>query len=151
MQIYEKSSTFATEMVEKQRMAKRIFTRIVIWIGIMAVLTLIALGIWYIGWHGSQATESLKWLQFIQTLGTFLIPSILCAAIWDSGHKPFRWLNMDKNTNWRVIVISVIMMICAIPAINLLADLNSRIELPKSLDFIEDKSIYMSMKLKLVE
>ena len=118
-------------------MAKRIFTRIVIWIGIMAVLTLIALGIWYIGWHGSQATESLKWLQFIQTLGTFLIPSILCAAIWDSGHKPFRWLNMDKNTNWRVIIISVIIMICAIPAINLLADLNSRIELPKSLDFIE--------------
>ena len=108
-----------------------------IWLGIMAGLTLIALGIWYIGWHGSQTTEALKWLQFLQTLATFLIPPILCATIWDSAHKPFRWLNMDKNTNWRVIAISVIMMICAIPAINLLADLNSRIELPKSLDFIE--------------
>ena len=132
MHTYKKSSTFAAK-----KLNMRTFGRILIWLGIMAGLTLIALGIWYIGWHGSQTTESLKWLQFLQTLATFLIPPILCATIWDSAHKPFRWLNMDKNTNWRVIVISVIMMICAIPAINLLADLNSRIELPKSLDFIE--------------
>ena len=117
-------------------MAKQIFIRIITWLGIMAGLTLIALAIWYLALGGSQTTESLKWLQFMQTLGTFLIPPILCAWIWDSNHQPFVWLKIT-NQKWLIYLIAILIMIVAIPAINLLADLNSRIILPKSLDFIE--------------
>ena len=108
---------------------------------ILSALTLVAMGIWYFAFNGSQTTESLKWLQFLQTIGTFLLPPIICAWIWDSNHRPFAWLKMSNDrhskTNIRLYLIAILIMICAIPAINLLADLNSHIKLPESLDFIE--------------
>ena len=116
---------------------KRKLLQILLWLGAMSVLTVIAMGAWMIIWGGSQSTESLKWLQFIQTTATFLIPPILCAWLWDEEHKPFRWLRMDVPVQWQNILLAVVIMVCAVPGINLLADLNSRVELPKSLEFIE--------------
>ena len=118
---------------------QKIFTRILVWIGIMAALTLLAMGIWVIVCGGSQTTASLKWLQFLQTCGTFLLPPIICAAIWDEQHKPFAWLKMDKGADGTFFVLAIGIMICAIPAINFLADLNGRIHLPECLDSIEQK------------
>jgi len=114
------------------------FFRILIWLGIMAGLTLLAMGLWMVC-EGSQSTESLKWLQFLQTIGTFLLPPVICAAIWDSQHRPLAWLHLDRGADGRLFVLAVGIMVCAIPAINLLADINGRIELPESLDFIEQK------------
>ena len=116
---------------------KRKLLQILLWLGAMSVLTAIAMGAWMIIWGGSQSTESLKWLQFIQTTATFLLPPILCAWLWDEEHKPFRWLRMDVPVQWQNILLAVVIMVCAVPGINLLADLNSRVELPKSLEFIE--------------
>ena len=115
------------------------FVRILAWLAAIAVFTLFAMGIWLIACGGSQTTVSLKWLQLLQTLGTFLLPPVLCAWMWDSEHKPFTWLNMDKGARWKVFAKAVLIMLCAIPAINLLAEWNSRIELPESLGFIEQK------------
>lgn len=116
---------------------KRKLIQILLWLGAMSVLTAIAMGAWMIILGGSQSTESLKWLQFMQTTATFLLPPILCAWLWDEEHKPFRWLRMDVPVQWQNILLAVVIMICAVPGINLLADLNSRVELPKSLEFIE--------------
>jgi len=116
---------------------KNRFVQILIWLGIMSVLTMLGMGLWLVFSGGSQTTESLKWLQLCQTLGTFLLPPIICAWIWDENRKPFRWLKMDQKVGWKSIVWAVGIMVCAIPAINLLADLNSRVDLPESLDFIE--------------
>ena len=116
---------------------KRKLIQILLWLGAMSVLTAIAMGAWMIIWGGSQSTESLKWLQFMQTTATFLLPPILCAWLWDEEHKPFRWLKMDVPVQWQNILLAVVIMICAVPGINLLADLNSKVELPKSLEFIE--------------
>ena len=102
----------------------------------MAVLTLLAIGGWLLI-DGSQSTASLKWLQFLQTVGTFLIPPFVCACLWDHDRQPLRWLHMNRVAHWQVFLLAIGIMLCAIPGINLLADLNSRIELPKSLDFIE--------------
>ena len=115
----------------------RTFIRILTWLGIMAGLTLLAMGIWYLASGGSQTTESLKWLQFLQTAGTFLLPPILCAWLWDSSHRPFRWLKLNEKPDGMLCLIAVVTMIVALPGINLLADLNSRVTLPESLDFIE--------------
>jgi membrane protease YdiL (CAAX protease family) len=118
-------------------MAKTIFIRILTWLGIMAGLTLLAMLLWMLVFHGSQTTESLKWFQLLQTLGTFLIPPILCAWIWDANHRPFTWLQMDRAANGKIFLFAIAIMVVALPGINLLADLNSRVELPKNLDFIE--------------
>ncbi len=110
-----------------------------IWLGLMAALTLAAMGIWYLVSGGSQTTESLKWLQFLQTLGTFLCPAILGAWIWSEDHRPFRWLRLTSMPGWQEFLLAIAIMVCALPAINLLADLNGQVELPESLDFIEQK------------
>ena len=106
---------------------KRKFIQILTWLGVMAGLTLVAMGIWIIGWRGEQSTESLKWLQMLQTCATFLLPPLFCAWLWESDHKPFRWLQMDRGASWQIFAIAIATMVCAIPAINLLADLNSRL------------------------
>ena len=96
------------------------------WLGIMAVLTVIAMGVWLVALGGSRTTEGLKWLQLLQTVGTFLLPPLCCAWLWEAEHKPFRWLQMDRGASWQIFAIAIATMVCAIPAINLLADLNSR-------------------------
>ena len=116
-------------------MRKPLF-RILLWLAVMAILTLLAMGLWLITGGNNQSTESLKWLQFLQTLGTFALPPILCAWLWNN-HQPFSWLKLNRPLPWQTALWAIGLMICALPAINLLADLNSRIELPKSLDFIE--------------
>ena len=111
--------------------------RILYWLGFMALLTALAMILWAVASGGSHSTTSLKWLQFMQTIATFLLPSILGAWIWSEDHKPFTWLRLTSTTHWLHYLLAVGIMLCAVPGINLLADLNSRIELPESLGFIE--------------
>ena len=111
--------------------------RILYWLGFMALLTAIAMILWVVVSGGSHSTTSLKWLQFMQTIATFLLPSILGAWIWSEGHKPFTWLKLTQTTHWSHYLLAVGIMLCAVPGINFLADLNSRIVLPESLGFIE--------------
>ena len=111
--------------------------RIVYWLGFMALLTALAMILWTVVFGGSQTTTSLKWLQFMQTIATFLLPSILGAWLWSEDHKPFTWLRLTQTAHWSHYLLAVGIMLCAVPGINLLADLNSRIELPESLGFIE--------------
>ncbi len=113
------------------------FKRIIVWLGIMAGLTVVALGVWWLIWSGSQSTGSLKWLQFLQTTAMFLVPPILCAKLWDKNHQAVSWLKLNKGADVEVICMAIALMICAVPGINLLSDLNSKIQLPECLDSIE--------------
>ena len=100
-------------------------------------LTIVALLLWQILFHADQSTASLKWLQFLQTAGTFLLPPVLCALIWDPNRRPLAWLKMDRTVPWWYYLAGVLIMVAALPAINLIADLNGRVQLPESLDSIE--------------
>ena len=111
--------------------------RILYWLGFMALLTALAMILWAVVSGGSHSTTSLKWLQFMQTIATFLLPSILGAWVWSEDHKPFTWLRLTSTTHWSYYLLAVGIMLCAVPGINLLSDLNSHIVLPESLDFIE--------------
>ena len=103
----------------------------------MAVLTLLALGAWFIACGGSQSTVSLKWLQLLQTIGTFLLPPILCAWLWSDDHRPLAWLRLNRGMSWQTAILAIVIMLCAIPGINLLADLNGRIHLPECMASLE--------------
>ena len=74
--------------------------RILYWLGFMALLTAIAMILWAVVSGGSHSTTSLKWLQFMQTIATFLLPSILGAWLWSEDHKPFTWLRLTQTTHW---------------------------------------------------
>ncbi|MEE0952200.1 MAG: CPBP family intramembrane glutamic endopeptidase [Paludibacteraceae bacterium] len=116
---------------------ENIFLRVVVWIGLMIAFTMVVSVGWLLSDVDKTATSSLKWLQCIQTLSLFLLPALLCAWWWDDDHRPFRWLRMDKMISWRVVGLAALVMVCAIPGINLLADLNNRIVLPECLSSLE--------------
>ena len=116
---------------------ENIFLRVVIWIGLMIAFTMVVSVGWLLSDVDKTATSSLKWLQCIQTLSLFLLPALLCAWVWEEKHRPFHWLRMDKMISWRVVGLAALVMVCAIPGINLLADLNNRIVLPECLSSLE--------------
>ena len=116
---------------------EKIFSRIVVWIGLMIAFTMVVSVGWLLSDVDKTATSSLKWLQCVQTLSLFLLPALLCAWVWDDKHRPFRWLRMDGMISWRVVGLAALVMVCAIPGINLLADLNNRIVLPECLSSLE--------------
>ena len=116
---------------------ENIFSRIVVWIGLMIAFTMVVSVGWLLSDVDKTATSSLKWLQCIQTLSLFLLPALLCAWVWEEKHHPFRWLRMDKMISWHVVGLAALVMVCAIPGINLLADLNNRIVLPECLSSLE--------------
>lgn len=116
---------------------ENIFVRVVVWIGLMIAFTMVVSVGWLLSDVDKTATSSLKWLQCVQTLSLFLLPALLCAWWWDDDHRPFHWLRMDKMISWRVVGLAALVMVCAIPGINLLADLNNRIVLPECLSSLE--------------
>lgn len=116
---------------------ENIFLRVVVWIGLMIAFTMVVSVGWLLSDVDKTATSSLKWLQCIQSMSLFLLPALLCAWVWEEKHRPFHWLRMDKMISWRVVGLAALVMVCAIPGINLLADLNGRIVLPECLSSLE--------------
>ena len=112
--------------------------KIIVWLGVLSVLTVVAMGLWMVC-DGGQSTESLKWLQFVQMTATFLLPPLLCAWRWDTDRRPLRWLRLDQGASGRTFGMAVLIMVCAIPGINLLADWNSRVVIPECMAGLETK------------
>jgi len=81
--------------------------------------------------------SSLKMATFIQSVSTFLLPSFILAYLW--SERPLDFLRLKVKPDWKAFVFVVLMMIIAIPAINLLADLNQRISFPAFMSDIEEQ------------
>ena len=124
---------------------------------LMAVLSLLGMGVWMLAGGDAQSVSDLKWLQFIQTLSIFLLPAIIGAWLWSPDHRPFSWLRLTSGLTGEAgltaqlsnspqdcstaklsnIALAIATMLCALPAINLLADLNSRVVLPECMATLE--------------
>lgn len=107
-----------------------------LWLAIMLLLTLIVMAIWTVLPINHQATGELKWFQFVQTLATFFVPPLIVAWLCSDNSK--RWLQIDTAPKWWMFVGAILVMIMALPGINLLADWNSRMSLPDWLKPLED-------------
>ncbi len=108
-----------------------------LWLGLMALFTLLAMLIYWTAFSANLGSMvSLKWLQFMQSVGTFLLPA-LCVAYLHTD-SPFSWLKMDRGMSWQTTLFAVLTMLCAAPAINLLAHLNEQMALPAFLRPLEE-------------
>ena len=117
---------------------ENIFVRVVIWFALIVFFMFVSMGVWMVGVSDQTAISSLKWLQFLQTTGVFLLPALLGVWWWSDDHRPFRWLKMDRKSGWDIMVLAIVIMVCALPGINLLAALNNALVLPDSMRFIEE-------------
>jgi membrane protease YdiL (CAAX protease family) len=81
--------------------------------------------------------NALKWVQFIQSTAMFLLPPLCMAYLWSK--QPLDWLKV-KGDRLKVkgeSLWAVMLMLVALPAINLLGHLNQQMTLPAFLEPLE--------------
>lgn len=108
--------------------------RLIVWLALMGGLTLLAIGAWAL-FPDRTSVASLKWLQLFQTLALFFLPPLLMALF--CCEKPLQWLHIDRGMSWQTAFFAVVLMLCAIPGINLLSYLNQQLTLPSFLEPLE--------------
>ena len=113
-----------------------VWAKVIQWLGVVSLLTIVAMVGWSIVPCDHQSTTALKWFQFVQTIATFLIPP--CIIAWLCSQKPKQWLQLDSKPAWWMVVSAIVIMVVALPGINLLADWNSRMSLPEWLKPLEE-------------
>jgi uncharacterized protein len=85
---------------------------------------------------GDGNINFLKFLQLVQSIGLFIIPSLLLAFLF--GESVFGYLNLDKVPYLRSVILAVLIIFVANPIINLAGEINSKLTLPAGLSGLEN-------------
>lgn len=104
------------------------------WLGCTLLFSMFAAGIIFL-FEQPLSVNALKWIQFAQSAAMFLLPPLCMAYLW--SQEPMKWLKVDKFQSFKVSVCAVLLMLVALPAINLLSHLNQQITLPAFLEPLE--------------
>jgi uncharacterized protein len=78
----------------------------------------------------------IKYFQITQSIGLFLIPSFVLA--WFFGGNAVRYLQLEKGISVNTALLTLFIMLSAVPAINLLAALNAELTLPDAFSSLEE-------------
>ena len=111
-----------------------ILVRVLVWLGIMGVLTMVAFGVWFF-LPNRDGLVGMKWLQLLQSVATFLLPALAGAYLW--SNTPMQWLHLNKKPSWQEALAAVVVILLAIPGINLLSAWNQQMVLPEWMSGIE--------------
>lgn len=79
--------------------------------------------------------DILREAQFFQSIGIFIFPSILVAALFNDDHKAY--LHLETDTSPSMMLLTVLSMLVAMPFINLTVSLNESIRFPEALSGLE--------------
>ena len=84
---------------------------------------------------GVENLSFLKFLQLVQSIGLFIIPSILLAFLF--GGSITGYLKLDKKPYYTSIILAIIIVIISSPFINFVGEINSKMTLPSAFSSIE--------------
>lgn len=111
----------------------------IIWLGLMGIMTMAVLLLYVLSASffpiDPHSLTSLKVLQGCQAVCSFLLPALLVAYL--CYEQPWQWLHIDRHPAWQTTLAAVILMLVALPAVNLLAEWNSHLRLPAFLAPVE--------------
>lgn len=110
------------------------FTKIIQWIACVCLFCIPAMGC-IILFPQPLSIASLKWIQLLQTAAIFLLPPLCMAYLW--AQEPMKWLKVQKFQSFKVSGEAILLMLVALPAINLLAHINQQMALPAFLEPLE--------------
>ena len=115
-----------------------VMAKIIVWLGCIFVMFSLTVLVIALITQGNPLSDinTLKWIQLLQTITLFLLPSLILAYL--CAKAPFSWLQLDKKADWKVFLWAVGIMLVALPAINLLADINQQMVLPTWLSGLEE-------------
>ena len=104
------------------------------WLGLAGALMVVSMVVW-LSLPSPQSTDGLRLFQLMQTLAVFLVPPLVLAYVWQA--EPGRWLHVDRLPDGRSALAGVLLMVCAVPGINLLGWLNQQLTLPSFMAGLE--------------
>jgi membrane protease YdiL (CAAX protease family) len=78
----------------------------------------------------------LKYLQIVNQIGLFIIPSLFFA--WLVDDSPYKYLHTSKLPGWKNILLAVFIVLVSMPFIGLLEELNEAMRLPSWLSGVEE-------------
>jgi membrane protease YdiL (CAAX protease family) len=84
---------------------------------------------------GDENISFLKFLQLVQSIGLFIVPSIILALFF--GESITGYLKLNKQPYQTSIVLAIIIVIVASPFINFIGEINSKLTLPSAFSSIE--------------
>ncbi len=134
--------------------------KVIQWLGCILVLSILAAGTMFF-FEQPLSVNAMKWIQFFQSTAMFLLPPLCMAYLWSK--QPLVWLSLKGynggksasgnagnaenvgnaenagNGKWSAnsMVLAVVVMLVALPAINLLAHINQQMTLPAFLEPLE--------------
>ena len=120
------------------------------WLLIMAVSTAVVFVLWQVLPINHASTGALLLFQALQAIGLFIVPPFVVAYLWSDW--PLEWLRIvdsrksivesrkskvESRKTARQVMLSIGIMLTALPLINLLVSWNEQIRLPESLSGLE--------------
>jgi uncharacterized protein len=84
---------------------------------------------------GKENISFLKFLQMVQSIGVFIIPSVILAFFF--GGSISGYLKLDKKPYQTSIILAVVIVLVASPFINFVGEINSKMTLPSAFSSIE--------------
>ena len=92
----------------------------------------------------SENMEIMKYFQIWLSIGTFVVPAFVIACFING--KSLEYLKLNQRVNSLSIIIVILLMLVALPVINLLAKWNAEMDLPGFLDGLESRMREMEDK-----
>ncbi len=89
--------------------------------------------------EGLDLSENLNFSRYFQTLshlGLFVVPSVVFAIL--VGRRPLLYLKAANKPFWISLVVSVLIMIAALPLVNFLMEINLKLSLPAWMSGLEE-------------
>ncbi len=114
----------------------RTIIKVIEWLGLITFFSILFITLWGLIWNGRSDINSLKWLQLFQSLGVFLLPAFTAAYLWSDN--PARYLHLNSAPRYKDAGFAIIVIIIALPAINLLGYINQQVVLPDFLHELEE-------------
>ena len=108
--------------------------KVIQWIGCILVCSMIAAGSIFF-FEQPLSVTALKWVQFFQSTAMFLLPPLCVAYLW--SQEPMKWLRASEFQGFKVSGSAILLMLVALPAINLLSYWNQQMSLPAFLEPLE--------------
>ena len=108
--------------------------KVIQWLGCIFLFTMVAMVTMFL-FEQPLSVTSLKWIQLFQSAAMFLLPPLCMAYLW--AQEPIKWLKVEKFQSFKVSLIAVIVMLVALPAINLFSHINQQMTFPAFLEPLE--------------
>ena len=111
--------------------------KVIQWLGCVLVCSMVAAGSMFL-FEQPLSVSALKWVQFFQSTAMFLLPPLCMAYLW--SEQPLEWLKaypFSGGKGVRLGIGAVVLMLVALPAINLLSYWNQQMTLPAFLEPLE--------------